>query len=61
MTHWFEVIRKVVQDPRIQLKNCYNIDETGVILSTFSSIKVLIDREDLQDYRDHDHARGLLA
>jgi hypothetical protein len=29
----------------------YNIDETEVILSKLSSIKVLIGKEDLRDYR----------
>ena len=49
--YWFEVIRRVLQDPAIQLENVYNIDETGVMLSMLSSVKVLIGKDDLQDYR----------
>jgi hypothetical protein len=33
------------------LENVYNIDKTGVMLSMFSSVKVLIGKDDLQDYR----------
>jgi hypothetical protein len=29
----------------------YNIDETGVILSKLSLVKVLIGKDDLRDYR----------
>jgi hypothetical protein len=32
ITHWFEVIGKVLQDPAIVLENVYNMDETGVML-----------------------------
>jgi hypothetical protein len=29
----------------------YNIDETGVMLSKLSSVKVLVGKDDLRDYR----------
>jgi hypothetical protein len=45
------VIGKVLQDPAILLENVYNIDETGVMLSKLSSVKVLVGRDDLRDYR----------
>ena len=32
ITHWFEVIRDVLQDPAILPENVYNMDETGVML-----------------------------
>ncbi|KAF2801453.1 uncharacterized protein BDZ99DRAFT_403299, partial [Mytilinidion resinicola] len=32
-------------------ENVYNIDKTGVILSILSSVKVLIGKDNLQDYR----------
>ena len=32
-------------------ENVYNIDKTGIILSKLSSVKVLIGKEDLRDYR----------
>ncbi len=31
ITHWFEVIGKVLQDPDMLLENVYNMNETGVI------------------------------
>jgi hypothetical protein len=31
ITHWFEVIGKVLQDPAILPENVYNMDETGVM------------------------------
>ena len=32
ITHWFEVIGKVLQDPDTLAENVYNMDETGVML-----------------------------
>jgi len=40
-----------LQDPAIRLENVYNIDETGVMLCMLGSIKVLISKDDLRDYR----------
>jgi hypothetical protein len=51
ITHWFEVIGKVLQDPAILPENVYNMDKTGVMLCMLGSIKVLISKDDLQDYR----------
>jgi hypothetical protein len=51
MTHWFEVIEKVLQDPAVVPENVYNMDETGVMLSMLSCVKVLVGRDDLRDYR----------
>ena len=51
ITHWFEVIGKVLQDPAILRENVYNMDETGVMLSMLGSVKVLVGRDDLRDYR----------
>ncbi|TVY12709.1 hypothetical protein LARI1_G009559 [Lachnellula arida] len=33
VTHWFEVIKDVLQDPAVLAENVYNMDETGVMLS----------------------------
>ncbi|OCK86886.1 uncharacterized protein K441DRAFT_597265, partial [Cenococcum geophilum 1.58] len=35
----------------ILVENIYNIDKTGVILSILGSIKVLISKDNIQDYR----------
>ena len=51
ITHWFEVIGRVVHDPAILPENCYNIDETGVMLSMLGSVKVLISKDDSRNYR----------
>jgi hypothetical protein len=45
------VIGNVLPDPAILLENVYNIDETGVILSILSSIKVLLGKNNPRDYR----------
>jgi hypothetical protein len=45
------VIEKVLQDPTILSENVYNMDETGVMLSKLGSVKVLVGRDDLRDYR----------
>jgi hypothetical protein len=49
--HWFNVIKKVLQDPAILPENVYNMDETGVMLCMLSSVKVLVSKDDLRDYR----------
>jgi len=51
ITHWFEVIGKVLEDPAILPENIYNMDETGVMLCMLGSIKVLISKDDPRDYR----------
>jgi len=51
ITHWFEVIREVLQDPAILPENVYNMDETGVMLCMLGSIQVLISKDDPRDYR----------
>lgn len=48
---WFEVIRKVLEDPKVLPENVYNMDETGVMLSMLGSVKVLVGKDDTRDYR----------
>ena len=45
------MIGRVVYNPAILLENCYNINEIGVILSILGSVKVLINRDNLYNYR----------
>jgi hypothetical protein len=45
------VIRTVVQDLAILSENVYNIDETGVMLSMLSSVKVLVGKDDLRKHQ----------
>jgi hypothetical protein len=51
ITHWFEVIGRVVEDAAILPENCYNIDETGVLLSMLGSVKALVEKDNIRDYR----------
>ena len=51
MTHCFEVVKKVLQDPAILPENVYNMDETGVMLCMLGSIQVLVSKDDPRDYR----------
>lgn len=45
------MIKDVLQDPAVLVENVYNIDETGVMLSMPSSVKVLISKYNKRDYR----------
>jgi len=47
----FEVIEKVLKASDILLENVYNMDETGVMLCMLNSVKVLVSKDDQQDYR----------
>lgn len=51
VTTWFEVIGPVLSRSDILPENVYNMDETGVILSKLGSVKVLVGKDDLRDYR----------
>jgi hypothetical protein len=48
---WFGVITNVLDDLAVMPENVYNMDETGVVLSMLGSVKVLIGKDDLRDYR----------
>ena len=49
--HWYEVIKKVIEDPDVLPRNVYNTDETGVMLSMLGSVKVLVGKDDMRNYR----------
>lgn len=51
VTEWFKVIGRVFEDSAILLENVYNMDETGVMLSMLGSVKVLVGKGDMRDYR----------
>ena len=57
ITHWFEVIGRIIQNPAILRGNVYNMDETRVMLSMFGFVKVLVDKDDLRGYRGADVKR----
>jgi hypothetical protein len=61
VTEWFEVIGKVLEDPSILPANVYNMDETGVMLSMLGSIKVLVGKDDIRDYRGASSKRQMVS
>ena len=61
MTHWFAVIRQVLQDPDILPKNMYNMGETGVMLCKLGSAKVLVGKDDARGYKGAGVKRTMLT
>jgi hypothetical protein len=61
ITQWFEVINEVLQDPDVRPENVYNMDETGIMLSLLSSVKVLVSKNDLRDYRGAGVKRSMVT
>ena len=51
VVQWFTVIGKELNDPAMAAENVYNMDETEVLLSVLSSLKVLVSQDDLKSYR----------
>jgi len=51
ITHWFEVIKQVL----------HNMNETGAMLCKLGSVKALVDKDDLQDYRDASIKQTIIA
>jgi hypothetical protein len=41
----------VLKDLAISKENIYNIDKTSVILSMLGTVKVLVSKDNMQDYR----------
>ena len=58
---WFSVIGKELADPQILPENIYNMDETGVLLSVLNSLKVLVGKDELRDYRGVGVKRTLIT
>lgn len=48
---WFTVVEKELAGPHIHAENIYNMDETGVLLSVLNSLKVLVGKNELRNYR----------
>jgi hypothetical protein len=41
----------VLSDPAILVENVYNIDKTGIMLLMLGAVKVLVGKNNTQDYR----------
>jgi DDE superfamily endonuclease len=61
VVEWFTVIGKELSNPAIVLENVYNMDETGVLLSVLGSLKVLVSRQSLRNYRGTGVKRTLVT
>ena len=61
VVQWFTVIGKELHDPAIVPENVYNMDETGVLLSVLSSLKVLVSKQDLRNCRGAGVQRTLVT
>jgi hypothetical protein len=51
IVEWFTIIGPQLQEPTVLKENVYNMDETGIMLSALGSLKVLVGRDDLRNYR----------
>ena len=58
---WFDIIGKELQAPAILQENIYNMDETGVLISAPKSLRVLVGRDDLCNYRGAGVQRTLVT
>jgi hypothetical protein len=61
VTEWFDMIAKQLDAPDIVPENVYNMDETGVLLSSLASLKVLVGKDDMRDYRAAGVKRTLIT
>jgi hypothetical protein len=55
------VIGKELDNPLILPENIYNMDKTGVLLSVLNSLKVLVDKNELRNYRGAGVKRTLIT
>lgn len=58
---WFSVIGKELENPAILDENVYNMDETGVLLGKLGSVKVLVGKNELRNYRGAGSQRTLIT
>jgi hypothetical protein len=51
VTEWFSIISEELARPNVLAENVYNMDETGVLLGKLGSLKVLVGKNELRNYR----------
>jgi hypothetical protein len=61
VVEWFAVIGKELANPLILAENIYNMDKTGVLLSVLNSLKVLVSKNELRNYRGAGVKRTLIT
>lgn len=55
------MIGKELANPSILAENIYNMDETDVLLSVLNSLKVLVSKNELRNYRGAGVKRTLIT
>ena len=55
------MIGKVLEDLDVLRENVYNMDETGVMLCMLDSVKVLVGKDDLRNYRSAGVKRTMIT
>lgn len=58
---WFALIGPELRAEDVLHENVYNMDETGVLLSTLKSLKVLVRKDDIRAYRGAGVKRTLIT
>jgi hypothetical protein len=61
VTEWFSIISEELARPDVLAENVYNMDETGVLLGKLGSLKVLVGKHELRDYRGASPKRTLIT
>lgn len=61
VTEWFSIMGNQLADTAIRAENVYNMDETGVLLGKLGSLKVLVGRSELRNYRGAASQRTLIT
>ncbi|GAB7336822.1 hypothetical protein MBLNU13_g11328t1 [Cladosporium sp. NU13] len=61
VTEWFSVISEELARPDVLTENVYNMDETGVLLGKLGSLKVLVGKNELRNYRGASPKRTLIT
>ena len=58
---WFDLIEPVLCDPAIRAENVYNMDETGILLSSLRSRRVIVSKNDRSTRRGTGVKRELVT
>lgn len=61
VAEWFQVISEELERPDVLPENVYNMDETGVLLGKLGSLKVLVGKNELRNYRGASSRRTLIT
>lgn len=61
VTEWFSIIGEGLARPDVLAENVYNMDETGVLLGKLGSLKVLVGKNELRNYRGASSKRTLIT